>query len=236
MPGLAMQHDIVHGPAFALLRVRLDPGESLDAESGSMVTRSEGMSMRVRLNAGRKAGALAKVGAFVVALLRRFVGGETFFVNEFSAPSGGDATFAPTLAGAIEHRRLKGDRLILQAGAFLASTGDVDLKLRWGGLRALLSREGLFFLEASGEGDLFFSSYGGIEKVPVRGSYIVDTGHMVAFEGALDFRIRAPGGGAMGFVASGEGLVCEFTGEGHVYIQARNLSALVGWLTPYLPA
>jgi uncharacterized protein (TIGR00266 family) len=112
----------------------------------------------------------------------------------------------------------------------------VDLKLRWGGLRALLSREGLFFLEASGDGDLFFSSYGGIEKVPVHGSYVVDTGHMVAFEGALDFRIRAPGGGAMGFVASGEGLVCEFTGEGHVWIQARNLSAMVGWISPYLPA
>ena len=231
-----MQHEIVHGPAFALLRVRLGPGETLAAEAGSMVTRSESMGMRVRLNASRKAGALAKVGAFLVALVRRVVGGETFFINEFSAASGGEATFAPTLAGAIMHRRLAGDRLILQSGAYLASAGNVDLRLRWGGLRALLSREGLFFLEASGEGDLFFTSYGGIEAVPVRGSYIVDTGHMVAFEGTLDFRIRAPGGGAMGFLASGEGLVCEFSGEGTVYLQSRNLSALVGWITPYLSA
>ena len=231
-----MHHEIVHGPAFALLRVRLGPGEALDAEAGSMVTRADGMGMRVRLNASRKAGALAKVGAFLIALVRRFVGGETFFINEFSATSGGEATFAPTLAGAIAHRRMSGDRLILQSGAYLASAGDVDLRLRWGGLRALLSREGLFFLEASGDGDLFFSSYGGIEQVPVHGTYIVDTGHMVAFEGKLDFRIRAPGGGAMGFLASGEGLVCEFTGEGTVYVQSRNLSALVGWISPYLPA
>jgi len=235
MPGSPMQHEIVHGPAFALLRIKLASGETLDAEAGAMVTRSEGVDMSVRLNASRRAGLLGKIGALFIALVRRFIGGETFFINQFSAPSGGEITFAPSLSGAIAHRRIEGDRLILQAGAYLASAGNVDLRLRWGGLRALLSREGLFFLEASGQGDLFFSSYGGVEAIPVRGSYVVDTGHMVAFEGALDFRIRAPGGGAMGFLASGEGLVCEFSGEGTVYLQSRNVSALVSWITPYLP-
>jgi len=236
MPGFVVQHDIVHGPAFALLRVRLAPGEACDAEAGAMVTRSEGVGMAVRLNASRKAGLLGRLGALFVAFVRRVVGGETFFITQFSAESGGEVTLAPTLAGAIGHRRLDGERLLLQAGAYLASAGDVDLRLRWGGLRALLSREGLFFIEASGHGDLFFSSYGGIEPVPVKGSYIVDTGHMVAFEGSLAFRIRAPGGGALGFLASGEGLVCEFSGEGTVYVQSRNVSALVSWITPYLPA
>jgi uncharacterized protein (AIM24 family) len=31
----------------------------------------------------------------------------------------------------------------------------------------------------------------------------------------------------MGFFASGEGLVCEFTGQGRILIQSRNLGALV---------
>jgi uncharacterized protein (AIM24 family) len=39
----------------------------------------------------------------------------------------------------------------------------------------------------------------------------------------------------MGLVASGEGLVCEFTGQGKVYLQSRNTDSLVGWLTPLLP-
>jgi uncharacterized protein (AIM24 family) len=39
----------------------------------------------------------------------------------------------------------------------------------------------------------------------------------------------------MGLMASGEGLVCEFDGQGRVYIQSRNTSSLVGWLTPLLP-
>lgn len=236
MPGSTVQHEIIHGPAFALLRMRLGAGDAFDAEAGAMVTRTDAVGMTVRLNASRRSGALGKIGAFFIALLRRFVGGETFFINQFSTSSGGEVTLAPKLAGAIAQRSLRGDRLLMQAGSYLASSGDIDLRLRWGGLRALLSREGLFFIEASGNGDLFFSSYGGIEAVPVKGSYIVDTGHMVAFEGSLDFRIRAAGGGALGLFASGEGLVCEFTGEGTVYVQSRNISALVSWITPYLPA
>ena len=39
----------------------------------------------------------------------------------------------------------------------------------------------------------------------------------------------------MGFMASGEGLVVVFEGQGRVYLQSRNVSSLVGWLTPLLP-
>jgi uncharacterized protein (AIM24 family) len=37
-------------------------------------------------------------------------------------------------------------------------------------------------------------------------------------------------------VLSGEGLVLEFTGKGTVWLQTRNLSALVGWISPHLPS
>jgi uncharacterized protein (AIM24 family) len=39
----------------------------------------------------------------------------------------------------------------------------------------------------------------------------------------------------LGFVASGEGIVCEFNGNGRVYLQSRNLGALSDWLTRLLP-
>ena len=60
-------------------------------------------------------------------------------------------------------------------------------------------------------------------------------GHLVAFDSSLNFKIRSAGGGLMGLVASGEGLVCEFTGQGRIYIQSRNLGSLAGWLTGLLP-
>jgi uncharacterized protein (TIGR00266 family) len=106
--------------------------------------------------------------------------------------------------------------------------------VRFGGLRTLFGGEGLVLLECVGDGDVFVNSYGGITEVPVNGKFIVDTGHIVAFDATLDFRVRSIGG-IKSFLFSGEGLVCEFSGRGTVYVQSRNLDALVGWITPLLP-
>ena len=102
-------------------------------------------------------------------------------------------------------------------------------------MRGLFGGEGLFFLECSGNGELFINSYGGIIEIPCNGRYIVDTGHIVAFDAVLNFKIKTPGGGVLGFLGSGEGLVMEFQGQGTIYMQSRNVSALVGWVSPMLP-
>jgi uncharacterized protein (TIGR00266 family) len=230
-----MQHRIEHGPVFAWLRVALAPGESILAESGAMVTRTPALGMQTRLNAGKRAGFFAVVVAFFVALMRKLFGGETMFVNEFSGPSGGEVVLAPSLAGHIMQKQLAGgQKLFVQRGSWLASTGDIDAKLRFGGLRTLLGGEGLVLLECAGTGDLFINSYGGITPVEVNGKFVVDTGHIVAFDGTLDFKVRSVGG-FKSFLFSGEGLVCEFTGRGTIYVQSRNLDALVSWITPLLP-
>lgn len=231
-----MRQQIKHGTTFPMLEVVLEPGEVLVAEAGSMVARDERIGMEVKLNAGAKAGVWGMIVAFFVALIRKAVGGETFFVNHFSSPQGGWVWLSPALSGGIRHITLQGQSMIFSAGAFLASSNSLALRMRWGGLRALFAREGLFFIEVGGTGDLWVNSYGAIEEVEVKGKYIVDTGHIVGFDSNLDFQIRAAGGGLMGFVASGEGLVCEFSGRGKLLLQTRNTQALVGWITPLLPA
>jgi uncharacterized protein (TIGR00266 family) len=169
-----------------------------------------------------------------VAIFRKLLGGETMFVNDFHGPQGGEVVLAPAWSGQIMHRPLlEGNRLFVQTGSYLASTGTIDTKIRWGGLRAMFGGEGLILLECSGQGELFLNSYGGIVEVPVQGSFVVDTGHIVAFDGTLDFKVRSIGG-VKSFLFSGEGLVCEFSGQGKVYVQSRNVSALVSWLTPML--
>lgn len=230
-----MNFSIDHGPSFAWLRVALDPNESIQAEAGAMVMRSPQLGMSTRLNAGRAAGLFRKLLTLVTAILRKFFGGEAMFINEFSGPQGGEVVIAPALSGHVVHRRLgPGDRLLLQAGAYLASTGDIDAKLKWGGLRTLFGGEGLFLLECTGQGDLFINAYGSVVPIPVDGSYIVDTGHIVAFDGSLDFKVQGVSGGIKSLFLSGEGLVCRFSGQGTVYVQSRNVSALVGWISPFL--
>jgi uncharacterized protein (TIGR00266 family) len=230
-----MQQTVKYGPSFAMLQLGLAPGETIVAEAGAMVARSANLQMEVKLNAGRDAGFFGKLKTFFIALVRKIVGGETFFVNHFSSPQGGWVWLAPPLSGNIRHIALQGHAMLFSAGSYLASAGDVDLQMRWGGLRAILSREGAFFVQASGAGDIWVTSYGAIDEVYCNGTYVVDNGHIVGFDASLDFKIRTSGGGLLGFMASGEGLVCEFSGQGRILIQSRNTSALVDWLTPLLP-
>lgn len=233
--GGTVAYEITHGPSFAMLRVDLAPGQTLVAEAGSMAARHRAVQMEVKLNAGRGGSFIAWLKAFLVALIRRFIGGETFFVNHFTTPQSASVWLAPALSGHIAYRRLRGEKLVLSAGAYLAHMGDVDVRMKFGGLRGILAKEGAFFLEVTGHGDLWYASYGGIEPIDVNGSYVVDNGHLVGYEGNLTFQIRSAGGGVLGFVASGEGLVCQFQGQGRIYIQSRNTSSLVSWLTPLLP-
>jgi uncharacterized protein (TIGR00266 family) len=232
---MAMQYHIEHGPAFAWLRVGLEPDERIVAEAGAMVRQSTALEVETRLNASRKAGIFGVIVAFFVALMRRLLGGETMFLNEFWGPQGGEVVLAPKLSGQIMKKTLDGTRtLFVQRGGYLASSSGIDTRLRFGGLRTLFGGEGLILLQCSGAGDVFVNSYGGITEIPVAGKFVVDTGHIVAFDGALDFRVRSIGG-AKSFLFSGEGLVCEFEGRGTLYVQSRNLKALVSWLTPLLP-
>lgn len=228
--------EITHGPSFAMLRLDLAPGQLVVAEAGVMVARHQSIGMDVKMNAPRNAGLWAMIVSFCIALARKIVGGETFFVNHFSTPQGGSVWLAPSLSGQIAHRRMQGETLTISTGAFLATSGNLNMKLKFGGLRAIFAKEGLFFLEISGDGDLWFTSYGGIVPIDVQGGYTVDTGHIVGFEGNLTYDIASVGGGMMGFVASGEGLVCVFKGQGRLYVQTRNVGALVNWVSPYFPS
>ena len=225
-----LTHEITHGPSFGMLRVDLKPGHTFVAEAGAMVAQKGDVSMEVKMNAGSGAGFMAKLKAFVIAIIRKVVGGETFFVNHFSVASGGSIWVSPTLPGHVTHRKLNGETLILSSGAYLAHEGNVEMKMKFGGIKGLLAKEGAFFIELSGTGDLWFNSYGGIETVKVDGGYVVDNGHLVGYEGGLTFDIGSAGGGLKGLLASGEGLVCKFNGTGNVYIQSRNLSATVDWI------
>lgn len=229
----ALDETIEHGPSFAWVKVKLQPGQRVDAEAGAMVYHSPGVEMKTRLNAPRKGGFGAKLLSFFSAILRKFLGGETMFINEFSSAQGGEVTLAPKMVGQIQKLTLSpGLAYYVQSGSYLASEPSVQTKMRWGGLRTLIGREGVTLFQCYGQGDLFVNAYGGIEPIEVDGHYIVDTGHVVAFEHSLDFKIKGAGAGMKGLLFSGEGLVFEFTGKGTLWIQSRNIGALVGWLKP----
>ncbi|MCD6498852.1 MAG: TIGR00266 family protein [Deltaproteobacteria bacterium] len=232
-----MQHQILYKPSYAMAIVTLQPGESIDVEAGSMVAMTHGMKIKTMFN-GNSSGFFGKMWNFFVAIFRKLLGGETMMINRYSPPTGqtGQIYVAPAMTGdIIQHKVVPGQDIIIQGTSFLASTGNVKVKLKWGGLRSLFGGEGLFLLRATGDGELWVNSYGAIYEIDVNGSYIVDTGHIVAFQNNLQFKIKRVGGWKS-TLFSGEGLVCEFHGQGKLWIQTRNLGQLVHWLTPILPA
>jgi uncharacterized protein (TIGR00266 family) len=222
-----MKHEIVDAPDFGLLKVDFDgSGESVVAESGAMVSMSSEVQMKTSMR-----------GGLMAAAKRKLLGGESIFQNTFTATGPGQNVYlAPPPEGDIRSFELAQDEeIFLQSGAYLAHMGDqMKLDTKWGGVKSFFGGVGFFMLKVVGAGQLFFTSYGAIHEVEINGSYCCDTGHIVAFTPGLTYNIRKFGG-FKGLFFSGEGLICEFNGQGKLWLQTRNAGALAAFLEPFRP-
>ena len=111
----------------------------------------------------------------------------------------------------------------LGKSSFLASTSEIEVRTKSGGLNGMLSGEGLIQMEAMGQGTLFISSYGAIHKKTLYDgeTYIVDSNHLVLWDSNLRYTTELATG-FFGSIAGGEGLVCKFQGPGEIWLQTRN--------------
>jgi uncharacterized protein (TIGR00266 family) len=220
-----MQSEIKYAPSYSLAIVTLTAGESIQAEAGSMVSMSPGIEMETKAKGGLLGG-----------LKRSVLGGESFFLNTFNAPNGGQITMAPSLPGDIQHMQLTGQTMFIQSGSYMASAPNIEIDTKWGGAKTFFSSEGLFLLKATGTGDLFVSSYGAIHEIDLGPGehYTMDTGHMVAFTDGVGYEVKKVGGWKSTLL-SGEGLVVDLTGPGKVYMQTRSPQGFLAWLIPQLP-
>src|SRR5215211_3987059 len=224
--GRGYTFEILHQPSFALAVVRLGPEQSILAEAGAMVS----MSANVELQSQMKGGLL---GA-----LKRAAGGESAFVSTFTARGGpGEVTFAPGSPGDIAAIEMSNQLFFVQSSSYLAGDAGLNVDTRWGGAKTFFGGEGLFVLQVSGTGLLLLSSFGAIHRKHLAAGerYVVDTGHLVAWEGTTQYTLRKAAAGFFRSMVSGEGVVAEFSGPGEILIQTRNLAALAGLLKPFFP-
>ena len=226
-----MRTTIEFDPSFTMLTAELSAGEAIKAEPGAMAAQ-QGLEMRTGMGGG---GGL--FGGF-----KRMLGGESFFLNTFTAgPSGGWVSLAPPTPGDItSHDLLPGQNLFIQGSSFLACTENVQTDAKFQGMKGMFSGEKIFFLRAyteGGQGTVHVNSYGAIKKLSIQpgSELVVDTGHVVAFTDNVQYSVGKVGGlGSL--IAGGEGLVLKFTGSGDIWIQTRTLSSLMDKLAPFLPS
>lgn len=221
-------YTIEHAPAYASLHLRLNPNQTVLVESGAMAAMDTCMQMKSKVQGGLAKG------------IGRMLGGESLFISEFTAiGQPGELILAPGVPGDIQYYRLKGNGLMVQSSGFVAASPTVTLDTKFQGFKGFFSGESLFLLKASGSGDFWFSSYGGILEIPVDGEYVVDTGYIAAFEDTLNYKVEMLSGlswkGLRTGILGGEGLVCRFSGQGRLWVQSRQLYPFLNFLNAFRP-
>ncbi len=207
-------------PDFSFLTVQIPANQTLKVEASAMATMDTHLVMKTKMKGG----------------FTRLLAGENIFMNEFTAEGGqAEIGIAPATPGDLVHRYLRGDTIYLQSSALVACSPNVNIETKWQGFtKGFFSGESLFLIRATGEGDLWFNSYGAIIEIDVKDGYVVDTGNIVAFTEGLEYSISKVGGYKSLFF-SGEGLVCRFTGQGKLWIQTRSVGAFTSWAHWYRP-
>jgi len=226
--GRGYSYQIEHQPAFSLAVLQLQPEQSIMAEAGAMVSMSANVDLQSQMKGG------------LFGALKRAAGGESAFVSTFTARGGpGEVTLAPGAPGDIAAIEMHNQTFFVQSSSYLAGDASLVVDTKWGGAKSFFAGEGLFVLMVQGQGLLLVSSFGAIHRKVLRPGeqYVVDTGHLVAWEGHMQYNLRkAAKSGFFRSFLSGEGLVAEFNGPGDILIQTRNLAAFAGLLKPFFPS
>ncbi len=217
-----MEWSVSQDPAYTLLKVKLSPGESITAEPGAFIAGFGEYEIKTQ------------TGGILEGLTRALFGGESVFLNTFTAKSDAELWFAPGLPGDITYQEVDG-ALIIQDFSYLAHHGDIRVTVEWRGFKGLLAEGELVWLKTEGRGGVWINAYGGIEIVELdRGeTMMVDNFHFVAMEPSVRYNIRKLGGWKT-FFLGGEGIVAELMGPGKVYIQTRALPPFMNYIRKFL--
>ncbi|OLN85871.1 Uncharacterized protein CCHL11_05444 [Colletotrichum chlorophyti] len=206
---------ISHRDSNTILTIQLAMGCPLQAKPGVMVAMSHSVTLRGQIKFSMK----------------KLVAGAELASSTFVGP--GELLLAPPMLGDVTSLRLTGkETWSVGQDAYLASTQGVIKDYKRQGLsKAIFSGEGLYVYKISGTGLLWLTSFGAIIRKDLMDGekYVVDNGHLVAWNVKYIME-RVASGGIISGVASGEGLVCKFTGPGTVFMQTRNAKHFYAYL------
>lgn len=229
-----MKFEIGHRPMFATLKLWLDADDQVIAQPESMVSMSTGIEIAAKVGGQSGQGML---GGF-----RNLMSGESFFASVFRAKRDAqELTLAPRLHGDIVHLSIKeGSRFFLTQGSYLANAPSVLIDFKYGGMRGVMAKKGLFVMHTQGEGDIFCSTYGSViyRELSEGETFVVDNRFVVAFSDTIQFQLVKATSGTVDSYFSGEGLVNRYTGPGTLIYQTRAnpfsgslFGRLLSWIT-----
>jgi uncharacterized protein (TIGR00266 family) len=225
-----MKIEFQYKPGSTLAKVSLDANETITAEGGAMIAMSP--NLKIETTTAQKKG-----GGGILSGVKRMFSSESFFFNHFTANNGaGEIYLGTSLPGDMEVLQLNNKKIYVEGGSYVASSAGVSMNTAWQGAKNFISGESLFWVELSGEGEALINAFGVIYPIDIDGEYIVDTGHIVAYEDGMNFTISKAGSSWLASFLGGEGFVCKFSGKGRVWCQSHSSSAWGSAMRPHLKA
>lgn len=215
-----MEFLIKHRPVFSVLEIQLVADEVVVAQPNSMLSMTSGIKLRARAGRGGTQG-----GGGLLGGMKSMLGGENFFTAEFYARRDGQVlTLAPDSYGDILTIPLAdAGGYFLTRGSYLANVGECELRIKYGGVKGLMAKTGLFLLHAAGQGTVFCQTYGAIveHELAEAEHFFVDNKFVVAFSDTVQYQLVKATESVRDSLFSGEGLINKFTGPGKLYYQSR---------------
>jgi uncharacterized protein (TIGR00266 family) len=177
-----MKYEIM-GSNMQALKVYLNQGEKIYADSGKLVSKSDNVTMTPRMVGG------------IFKTIERKVTGASALLTVFSSESGeGHVTLAGVFPGRIVPIELgPGQMFTAEHYAFLAAEGDINFTMEAVNIgAAFFGGAGLLLQKFVGPGVVYLHLAGDITIHDLDGSQTleVDPGHVAGFDTALSYKIR----------------------------------------------
>lgn len=220
-----MQYEL-KGGAFPVVVCRLNSGESMITEKGSMVWMTPNMEMTT-------------TGGGIGKMFSKALTGESMFQNIYTARGEGMITFGSSFPGQILPLEVTpGRSFILQKSAFLASEAGVQLSMHINQKlgAGFFGGEGFIMQKLTGNGIAFAEVDGELVEYTLAPGeqLVVDTGYVMGFELSVSMDIQQVKG-LKNMVLGGEGLFnTVLTGPGKIWLQTMPISGVAAAIQPFL--
>ena len=221
-----MQYEL-KGGAFPVVVCRLNSGESMITEKGSMVWMTPNMEMTTTGGGG------------IGKMFSKALTGESMFQNIYTARGEGMITFGSSFPGQILPLEVTpGKSFILQKSAFLASETGVQLSMHVNQKlgAGFFGGEGFIMQKLTGNGIAFAEVDGELVEYTLAPGeqMVVDTGYVMGFELSVSMDIQQVKG-LKNMVLGGEGLFnTVLTGPGKIWLQTMPISGVAAAIQPFL--
>jgi uncharacterized protein (TIGR00266 family) len=225
--------DQVIGSTLPVLKISLDPDESVVAEVGEFSWMTDSIQMSTGMGGG--IGGQGLMGA-----IKRKVGGTSFLFSTYTAHgSPGLIAFAAKLPGSIlpvEPRN--GTEYMVHSRGFLAGTPGIRISagFQQSFSAGIFGGEGFILQRVGGDGRAWVELAGEVVPYTLTAgqSLRVHPGHVGMFEASVSFQVMRVQGIANRYFGGDSHYFGVLSGPGTVWLQSMPLPVLAASLTPYL--